>query len=73
MEHLTRFVDLIYSMPLNEGHDKLCWKPAKNKGFKVCEYYFSLSSTPNTLFPWKPVWRSKIPTRVACLMDYSLM
>ena len=30
-----------------------------------CEYYFSLNSTPNTLFPWKPVWRSKIPSRVA--------
>ena len=30
-----------------------------------CEYYFSLYSTPDTLFPWKPVWRSKIPPRIA--------
>ena len=31
----------------------------------MSEYYFSLSSTPDTLFPWKPVWHSKIPPRVA--------
>ena len=27
-----------------EGQEKLCWKPARNKSFKVSEYYF-LSST----------------------------
>ena len=53
-------------MPLtSEGHDKLCWKPEKNKGFKVSEYYLSLSSTPETFFPRKHVWCSKIPPRVA--------
>ena len=53
-------------MPLNgEGQDKLCKKLAGNESFKVSEYYLSLSSTPNTLFPWKLVWRSKIPPRVA--------
>ena len=53
-------------MPLNgEGQDKLCKKLAGNESFKASEYYLSLSSTPNTLFPWKLVWRSKIPPRVA--------
>ena len=53
-------------MPLNgEEQNKICWKPARSKNFKVREYYFSLSSTLDTLFPWKPVWRSKIPPRVA--------
>ena len=28
------------------------------------EYYFSLYSTPDTFFPWKPVWRLKIPPRL---------
>ena len=66
LEHLTTFLDLIYSTPLNgEGHDKLCWKLARNKGFKVREYYFFLSSTLDTLFPWKLVWHSIIPPRVA--------
>ena len=66
MEHFYIFLDLINSMPLNsEGQDKLCWKPAGNKNFKVSEYYLSLSSTPDISFPWKPVWRSKVSPRVA--------
>ena len=66
MEHFYTFLDLINSMPLNgEGQDKLCKKLAGNESFKVSEYYLSLSSTPNTLFPWKLVWRSKTPPRVA--------
>ena len=53
-------------MPLNsEGQDKLRWKPTRNKNFKVSEYYLSLSSTLDNSFPWKPVWRSKVPPRVA--------
>ena len=64
LEPLTAFLEIIYSIPLN-GDDKLCQKPAKNKGFKVREYYFSLPSTPSTLFLSKPVWCSKIPPRVA--------
>ena len=52
-------------MPLNgEGHDKLFQKPVGNKSFKVSKYYLSLSFTPDTLFPWKPMWRSKIPPRI---------
>ena len=66
LEHFYTFLDLINSMPHNgEGHDKLCWKPARNKSFKASKYYFSLSSNPNIVFPWKPVQRSKIPLRVA--------
>ena len=64
LEPSSVFMDLIYSMPLKgEACDKLCWKPGKRKGFKVREYYFSLSSTSGIPFPWKPVWRSTIPHR----------
>ena len=60
-------------MPLNsEGQDKLCWKPTGNKNFKVSEYYLSLSSTLDISFPWKPVWCSKVPPRVAFLWTASL-
>ena len=53
-------------MPLNgEGQDKKCWESAGNNNFKVSEYYLSLSSTPDISFPWKPVWHSKVPPRVA--------
>ena len=66
LEPSSIFMDLIYSMPLKgEACDKLCWKSGKRKGFKVREYYFSLSLTSGIPFPWKPMWRSTIPHRVA--------
>ena len=65
-EHFYTFLDLINSMPLNgKGQDKKCWESAGNYNFKVSKYYLSLSSTPNISFPWKPMWRSKVPPRVA--------
>ena len=65
-EHFYTFLDLINSMPLNgKGQDKKCWESAGNNNFKVSKYYLSLSSTPNISFPWKPMWRSKVPPRVA--------
>ena len=66
MEQFDIFWNLTHSMTFTgEGHDKLCWKSTKNKGFKVSEFYLSLFSTPDNLFPWKPMWRSKIPPKVA--------
>ena len=52
LEHFYTFLDLINSMTLNgEGQNKLCWKPARNKSFKMSEHYFSVSSTLDTLLP----------------------
>ena len=66
MKQFDIFWNLIHSMTFTgEGHDKLCWRSTKSKDFKVSEYYLSLFSTPDTLFPWKPVWHFKIPPRVA--------
>ena len=66
MKQFDIFWKLIHSMTFTgERHDKLCWMSTKNKGFKVSEYYLSLFSTPDNLFPWKAVWCSKIPARVA--------
>ena len=52
------------------GEDKMCWKLDKKKGFKVGVYYRLLDSDTDTattdhLFPWKIIWRSKVPLRVA--------
>lgn len=40
-------------------------KVFQSQGFEVRGYYLSLSLTMSTSFPWKLVWRSKIPPRVA--------
>ena len=43
----------------------MCWKLNKSRGFKVGGYY-RLSCPSNWVhFPWKIIWRSKIPPRAA--------
>ena len=48
---LDSFLVLIYSTKVwGVGADKLCWKPACSRGFKVSGYYHSLS--PSTVIPF---------------------
>ena len=47
------------------GDDKMCWKPARGKGFTVHSYYQGLTNSVDQSFPWKTVWKSKVPSRVA--------
>ena len=53
---LDSFFVLIYSTKVRGvGADKLCWKPACSRGFKVSGYYHSLSPSTVIPFPWKMV------------------
>uniref|UniRef100_A0A2N9IJE2 Reverse transcriptase zinc-binding domain-containing protein n=1 Tax=Fagus sylvatica TaxID=28930 RepID=A0A2N9IJE2_FAGSY len=46
-------------------NDTLCWQ-RKSKGvFTVKSFYQSLSPSPSRMFPWKGVWKPKVPPRVA--------
>ena len=65
LESLSNFMDMIYGTSVKgSGLDKLCWKPEKNKGFTVRGYYKVLDNGVQS-FPWKSIWMSKIPYRVA--------
>ena len=65
-QSLDSFMVLIYSTKVRGvGSDNLCWKPASNQGFKVSGYYHSISLSTSISFPWKMVWQSKVPPRVA--------
>ena len=60
------FMDMVYSSTvLGLGPDQVCWKPARSRGFEVRRFY--LSCYPPTLlsFPWRMIWKSKVPPRVA--------
>ena len=46
------------------GADRICWKPALSRGFEVRSFYLSLSPSSIIDFPWKRVWKSKVPPRV---------
>ncbi|KAK9993524.1 hypothetical protein SO802_023227 [Lithocarpus litseifolius] len=57
---------LIYSTKVRGvGSDNLCWKPASSRGFTVSGFYHSLSPYTASYFPWKMLWQSKVPPRVA--------
>ena len=44
------------------GDDKMCWELARGKGFTVHSYYQVLTNSFDQSFPWKTVWKSKVPS-----------
>uniref|UniRef100_A0A2N9EMD6 Reverse transcriptase zinc-binding domain-containing protein n=1 Tax=Fagus sylvatica TaxID=28930 RepID=A0A2N9EMD6_FAGSY len=66
LESLSSFMELIYSIALKgEGDNKLGWRHNPNKGFSVKEYYRCLNMVSFDPFPWKSIWKAKVPPRVA--------
>ena len=66
LESFYSLMPKIYGASLKGvGDDKMCWKPTTGKGFTVRSYYQVLSNSFDQSFPWKIVWKSKVPSRVA--------
>ena len=65
LEVVSSFMDAICGSTVKRfGEDKMSWKPDRNKGFMVKDYY-SLVGSNDCCFPWKNIWKQKIPSRVA--------
>ena len=65
-EAFDRFMGLVYSSTVQGfGLDKVCWKPTRNRGFEVRGYYSSFYPPTPVSFPWRMIWQSKVPPRVA--------
>ena len=59
LDSLDWFMDLIYSSSvIVRGDDMMCWKLNKSRGLEV-------GGSNSIHFPWKIIWRPKIPPRVA--------
>jgi len=66
VEAVSRFFEMLYTLKVrSEGKDKICWIPARKKSFEVKSYYKVLSSPIQFSFPWKSIWKVKVPPRVA--------
>ena len=66
LEAFKSFINSIYSTPIRGiEEDKRCWLPCKSKGFTVSAYYHLLVGHSEQFFPWKSIWKQKIPSRVA--------
>jgi hypothetical protein len=66
LESVASFMELIYSLSLSGlGDDKPCWGAGVCKFFTVKEYYRFLNSPSSWVFPWKSIWKAKVPPRVA--------
>ena len=61
------FMSLLYSQIIRPGVvDSLCWTPSCRGLFEVRSFYTTLISPhPSGIFPWKSVWKAKVPSRVA--------
>ena len=48
-----------------EREDRIWWIPSHKGKFKVRSFYRILASKDSIPFPWKSIWRTKVPLRVA--------
>jgi hypothetical protein len=66
VEVLTFFYSRLYSYKFRGvGEDKLWWVPSSKGSFEVSSFYRVLSFHGSVPFPWKGIWRTKAPPRVA--------
>ena len=59
-------MELLYSNSVGgSGVDTICWRPTKGQQFTVGTYFRSLSDSVDVSFPWRIIWRSRMPPRVS--------
>jgi hypothetical protein len=45
--------------------DQICWSHSLKGKFEVKSFYKALSNLDLEVFPWKSIWRTKVPSHVA--------
>jgi hypothetical protein len=66
---VSQFFELLYSQQIRHGgEDKICWIPSERKNFEVKPYYKMKVNLESVDGPWKIIWKSKAPPRVAFFM-----
>uniref|UniRef100_A0A2N9J9F5 Reverse transcriptase domain-containing protein n=1 Tax=Fagus sylvatica TaxID=28930 RepID=A0A2N9J9F5_FAGSY len=67
LEMIDSFMTLLYSRQIRQGvADSLCWTPSSRGLFEVRSFYsIMIHPSSQVSFPWKGVWKAKVPPRVA--------
>lgn len=55
---------ILARLPQRVGSDTLSWGLNGNGKFDARSFYNELQKTPNCIFPWKGIWKAKVPKRV---------
>ena len=63
LESVASFRDLIYILDIGEGMGRIkCVGNSPRGVFNVHSYYRALQPPNSVSFPWKPLWKPKVPT-----------
>ena len=54
--------------PKGRGCDKLCWNLNGNGKFDSRSFYHKIRNAAPSTFPWKSIWKVKVPKMVAFFM-----
>ncbi|XP_059654430.1 uncharacterized protein LOC132301171 [Cornus florida] len=66
IEDVSRFLELLYSQVISfGGSDWWFWIPTSHGRFEVRSFFRCLPVGHGDPFPWKSIWRSKAPRKVA--------
>ena len=55
-------------IPQGDRRDTLCWWLKGDGKFNSRSYYHAIRGVSNSLFPWKGIWKPKIPKRMAVFL-----
>ena len=66
LELVVSFMDWIDSgLRRKNVVDELCWIPSSKQTFDLRSFYRALHSSTQLSFPWKSIWKPKVPTKVS--------
>ena len=54
-------------IPRDGGRDRLCWDLNGSGKFDTRSFYHKIQNAAPSTFPWKGIWKVKVPKRVAFL------
>ena len=66
MDIVDTFMRWLYSSPIHSGRmDTIGWNLGSRETFEVRSFYSALIQPSYSYFPWRSVWKAKVPSRVA--------